>query len=196
MTDSDGILAGPTERTGPRGSVGRGLWVGVCLQTTPTPSLPMARRKSRMFKELALVKSENIGHTGSSNNIAKLLKQSAQFTSAYIDKVRISYHYDFSDTFGPDQPADLIGSTFYVTTSNTASPASTNVISATGTRGAGGTVTLDVKRRIVDNDFDDDSGNHALCVWVQTTDVDMPAGDVTGNFVLEVWGRWHSIESL
>ena len=150
----------------------------------------------RMFKELALVKSENIGHTGSSNNIAKLLKQSAQFTSAYIDKIRISYHYDFSDTFGSDVPDNLIGSTFYLTTSNTAAPSSSNVISATGTRGAGGTVTLDAKRSIKDNDFDDNSGFNALCIWVQTTDVEMTAGDVTGNFVIEAMGRWHAVESL
>ena len=153
----------------------------------------MARK--RMFKELALVKAENIGHTGSSIVIAKLLKQSAQFTSAYVDKVRISYHYDATDTFGADTPSNLIGSTFYCTTSNTVSPASANVISATGARGFGGTVTLDVKRRIVDNDFDDDSGNHALALWVQTTDVDMPAGDITGNFTIEVMGRWHQVLS-
>ena len=193
MTDSDGILAGPIERIGPAGSVGRGLWVGVCLQTTPHPPCPMARR--RMFKELALVKAENIGHTGGSIVIAKLLKQSAQFTSAYIDKVRISYHYDATDTFGADTPSNLIGSTFYVTTSNTSSPSSSNVVAATGSRGFGGTVTLDVKRRIVDNDFDDDSGNHALALLVQTTDVDMAAGDISGNFCIEVTGRWHSVES-
>ena len=153
----------------------------------------MARK--RMFKELALVKAENIGHTGGSLQIAKLLKQSAQFTSAYVDKVRISYHYDASDTFGADTPSNLIGSTFYVTTTNASVPSSANVVSATGSRGFGGTITLDVKRRIVDNDYDDDSGNHALCIWVQTSNVDMAAGDITGNFVLEVMGRWHSVES-
>ena len=148
-----------------------------------------------MFKELALIKAENIGHTGGSVVIAKLLKQSAQFTSAYIDKVRISYHYDASDTFGTDTPSNLIGSTFYVTNSNTSVPSSSNVVSATGSRGFGGTITLDVKRRIVDNDYDDNSGNQALALWVQTTDVDMPAGDITGNFCIEVMGRWHKVES-
>ena len=157
------------------------------------PPTSMARK--RMFKELALVKSENIGHTGSSILIGYLQKQSPQFTSAYVDKVRISYHYDASDTFGADVPSNLIGSTFYVTTTNGAVPSSSNVVSATGSRGFGGTITLDVKRRIVDNDFDDDSGNHALALWVQTSNVDMLAGDITGNFCLEVMGRWHSVVS-
>ena len=154
---------------------------------------PMARK--RMFKELALVKAEGLGHTGGSLQIAKLLKQSAQFTSAYIDKVRISYHYDFTDTFGADVPSNLIGTTFYCTTTNVSTPSSSTLVSATGGNGAGGTITLQVQRRITDNDYDDDSGSGALCVWAQTSNVEMAAGDVNGNFAIEVFGRWHSVET-
>ena len=31
VTDSDGTLAGPTERIGLTGTIGRGLWVGVSI---------------------------------------------------------------------------------------------------------------------------------------------------------------------
>jgi hypothetical protein len=37
VTDSDGILAGPTERIGPAGTIGRGLWVGVSIDYPYTP---------------------------------------------------------------------------------------------------------------------------------------------------------------
>ena len=37
MTDSDGILAGPTERIGPTGTIGRGLWVGVSIDYPLSP---------------------------------------------------------------------------------------------------------------------------------------------------------------
>jgi len=37
VTDSDGILAGPTERIGPTGTIGRGLWVGVSIDYPLSP---------------------------------------------------------------------------------------------------------------------------------------------------------------
>ena len=43
MTDSDGILAGPTERIGPIGTIGRGLWVGVSIDYPYTP-LPYGQK--------------------------------------------------------------------------------------------------------------------------------------------------------
>ena len=189
MTDSDGILAGPTERKRPGGWLGKGMWVGSYYRL-PLHRWTMARK--RMFKELALVTVDNVGHTGGATHVATIEKQSDQFTSAYVDKIRIAYHLDFTDTFGSDVPSNLIGTTFYLTNS-ASSPNSSTTISATGSDGAGGTITLDAKRSIKDNTIDSTSGQNAICIWVQTSNVEMAAGDVSANLAIEAFGRWHAV---
>ena len=150
----------------------------------------MARRKRRMFKQLANHKTENIGHTGGAVLLYKIDKQQASFTSAYLDKVRIAFHYDVTDesTVVPN----FIGSTFYLSTSDSSTD-SAYLVSATGSSGYGGTVTLDAKRSIRDEDEDNSRGDGALFVWVQPSDLNLPAGDITINAVAEAMGRWHQI---
>ena len=156
----------------------------------------MARRKKRMFKQIALIKAENIGHTGSWNPIAKLEKQQDQMTAAWVDKVRISYKLDVSgsDT-GNLANTQPLGVVFTASTASSA-PVSATLLSATGTRGGGGTVTLDISRLIRDNDYDADSGFGAIAIHVATTDPDLTAGDITGTFVIEAFGRWHNVLNI
>jgi len=144
-----------------------------------------------MFKQLALVKTENIGHTGGSYAIAAIKKQQDQFVSAYVDKVRIAYHLDVNDS--PTDRPDQVGISFYASTSGTSNPDSSNLIAVSATRGYGGTVTLDLKRAVRENEYDDDSGMGQIAIWVSCSDLDLAAGDVTLNAALEAYGRWHTI---
>ena len=194
MTDSDGILADPTERIGPTGCIGRGLWVGVCLQTTPTPHPSMARRKSKTYKQLSLVDSENIGHTGAFAVLAKLEKQQGAMRSAYIEKIRISYILDVTDTSADATPLLKNLGLVWTVCTDSGNPATGKIVSASGSRGNGGVVTLDVRRRIVDNDYDADSGVGALALGVESTNPDLDTGDVYLKAYIEVWGRWHILE--
>ena len=158
----------------------------------------MARRK--MFKQIALFKTENIGHTGGIVEIARFFKQQGQMSSAYIDKVRISWISDVTDTnWSADSEnspplAKNLGLLFFVCTNNTG-PDSEDIVGASASRGNGGVVTIEVKRRIVDNDFDENSGVGALSLLVSATNPDLAAGDITLNSVVEVWGRWHDVVS-
>ena len=167
----------------------RSGWESIFSYTSPLSEMPMARK--RMFKQLALVKTENIGHTGGSYAVAALKKQQDQFVSGYVDKVRIAYHLDVTDA--PSDRPDQVGVTFYASTSGTSSPSSSNLIAVTSTRGYGGTVTLDIKRAIRENEYDDDSGMGQIAIWVSMTDLDLAAGDVTLNAAFEAYGRWHTI---
>ena len=151
----------------------------------------MARRR-RMFKQLANAKTENIGHTGGSYVLYKIDKQQASFTSAYLDKVRIAYHLDITDA--PDDRPDDVGVTFYLSTSDSALT-SAYLVSATGSNGYGGTITLDAKRSIRDEEEANTRGDGALFVWAQASNLDLPAGDITINTVAEAYGRWHQISS-
>ena len=103
-------------------------------------------------------------------------------------------HYDVTDesTVVPN----FLGTTFYLTTSGTSNPATENCITASSKSGYGGTVTLLAHRRIVDNSYDDTSGTNALALWVQPSDLDLLAGDITINLVVEAFGRWHSMSGI
>ena len=152
----------------------------------------MARRR-RMFKQLSNNKTENIGHTGGIYNLYKIDKQQASFTSAWLEKLRIAYHLDVSDE-SATRPND-IGVTFYLSTSSS-SVDSAYLVSATGSNGYGGTVTLDAKRSIRDEGEDSSRGDGALYVHIQPSDLNLPAGDITVNCVAEAYGRWHQITGL
>jgi len=68
------------------------------------------------------------------------------------------------------------------------------IIAASASDGGGGVVTLPIKRRIVDNDFDASSGDNAIMLHARCTDT----GDNTYSItmIIETWGRWHAVNSL
>ena len=162
------------------------------FHNNPLHPVAMARKKRRMYKSLALVKTENIGHTGGNIVIAKVTKQQNQITSAYLEKLRVSYHMDSSDDLaGANRPA-FFGGQFTVATSNTTLSSDT-VVTSTGFRDFGGTCSLSVGRSIRDNATDTLEADGILYLWVSTTDLNLQAGDITGNFTIEAHGRWHEV---
>ena len=157
----------------------------------------MARRRQRFFKQIARVESENIGHTGGWNNLFYLKKQQGQMTSAYVDKIRISWIAQSVTDSAPSEEGDFplqknLGILFTLGTKDT-SISDDTLISASAGRGNGGVVTLEAKRTIKDNEFDDTTGFGQLQVGCQTTNPDLFNGDYTLYLVAEAWGRWHEI---
>ena len=150
----------PGARGCERGVVGAVLTHQTILRKSSCEQ-PMARRR-RMFKQLSNVKTENVGHTGGNYLLYKIDKQQASFTSAYLDKVRIAYHLDITDA-STERPND-VGVTFYLSTSDSA-VSSAYLVSATASNGYGGTITLDAKRSIRDEEEASTRGDGALFVW-------------------------------
>jgi len=145
-----------------------------------------------MFKSLALAKFENLGDAGGWQPLCKIDKQQGQMTAAWVDKVRISFILE-GDTGGTS--SEKLGYLFAVTNkatlSGTDSDNSPYIISASASRGGGGVVTLPVKRRVMDNDFDETTGFGALQVHVRATDTGSETPALT--MVIETWGRWHQV---
>jgi len=123
--------------------------------------------------------------------------------SAYIDKVRVSW------VIGSDEAADAQGQGLLFVAShddalNSTTPSENdgNVIAASASRGGGGVVTLDIKRRIT-IDYDGAStdtlallaGTSGAPVWLHIYKSDTNANaDI--YLVVETWGRWFSATSL
>ena len=146
-----------------------------------------------MYKKIATTSLEDIGSGGGTVSIAKFTKQEAGMTSAYIDKVRVSFILE--DIAGSATNTIPFGWLWTVITSGTSSDSHNGEYivgaSASGHSG-GGVVTIPVNRRIVDNDFDSNSGQNALLLVLEATDATVTA-DVDVRLVIETWGRWHEV---
>ena len=147
----------------------------------------MARK---MFKQLARLEEQNVGHTGSATVLCAFEKQQDGMVSAYLDKVRYSFVADISG-YESDKIQNL-GYLFWLSTSNSDS-SSEFVISASAARGNGGVISLDCKRSIKENSANPDTGFGRVYLWCSTTDPDLTAGDITIHGYVEAFGRWHQI---
>ena len=135
-----------------------------------------------------------MGAAGSWNPIAKLVKSQDQLTSAYVDHVRISFILE-GDASG--STTEQLGYLFCATTKETLSGTDSSntpyIISGSASRGGGGVVTLPIKRRIVDNDYDDNSGQGAVSIQARMTDTGAESYNIT--MIVEAFGRWHNLET-
>ena len=153
-----------------------------------------------MFKQISNVHLEDVAQNNDWSSFLKLEKQDPSMRSAYIDKVRVSWILETENT-------DNVGCLFVASHDNaldSTTPANNdgNVIAASASRGAGGVVTLDIKRRIT-IDYDGAStdtldllrGTSGAPVFlhIMTTDIDSTVGVY---LVVETWGRWFTAESL
>ena len=194
MTDSDGILAGPTERMDPAGCIGRGLWVGVCSSTPSTPQSIMARKR-RNFKLVSNVHTETIANNDWSSFL-KIEKANDSLVSAWVDKVRISF-------IASEEEAEVNTGLLFVASmdpelnSSTPSENDGQVISASASSRGSGVVTLDIKRRIEENGTPTSvhPSRTGLPIFLHVRSANL--GEQTGAYlVVETWGRWHKCESL
>ena len=160
----------------------------------------MARRKKKMFKQISNVHLEDVAQNNDWSSFLKLEKQDPSMKSAYIDKVRISWVLEAEHN-------DSVGCLFVASHDNaldstTPSNNDGNVIAASASRGAGGVISLDIKRKIT-IDYDGSAADTLqllqgtagapVFLHIMTTDIDSTVGVY---LVIETFGRWFSATSL
>ena len=153
-----------------------------------------------MFKQISNVHVENVSD-GDWSSFLTLQKQDPSMTSAYIDKVRISWVCTTNNSTDASNGLLFVASHDIALNSTTASANDGNVISATASRGHAGVATLDIKRRITTVDVSDTEiralleGTTGAPVWLH---VHKATNGGAQNFllVIETYGRWFKATSL
>ena len=160
----------------------------------PVAMAKYSRRKPKMYKDLSFVSVKNLGSSGAPIAIMRVQKQQGQMTSAFIKNLRI--HCILNDVSGASTPSsDMpVNFMFYATTTGSSVPTSGNCIAAAATGYGGGSVNLTLNRVIRDNDYDPNSGDHAIAIWAECTDATVTA-DIELKLVAESYGRWHEVVS-
>ena len=161
----------------------------------------MARRKSKMFKQISNVHIESVADTDWSSFL-KLEKQDPSMRSAYIDKIRISYVLNSEESTGENQGLMVVASYDAALDSTTAANNDGNVIAATARHGNAGTISLPIQRRIT-VDYDGASADTlTLLQGMSGAPIYLHLQkSTTGSteafyLVIETWGRWFSATSL
>jgi len=159
----------------------------------------MARRKSNMFKQISNVHIENISDNDWSSFL-KLEKQDPSMKSAYIDKVRIS----FVTLTGVERDAGLLIVASHDEALDSTTPSNNDgyMIAASASRGGGGVITLDIKRRITMDYVGSNAEVQKLLTGSSGAPIYLHAHKATAEadqdfyLVVETWGRWFTAESL
>ena len=130
----------------------------------------MAKRK--MFKTFTNAHLEGLGSDGNWNLFATIDKQQAQITSAYLEKVRLSYIlYDLPASGDPAGCGIMFCASIQDTLdSAVASNNDGKIIAAAAGRMNGGTVVLDVKRSIKSNAEEIGRADGPVYLFVRNTD--------------------------
>ena len=152
-----------------------------------------------MFKQISNVHVESVSDNDWSSFI-KYEKQDPSMKSAYIDKVRIS----FVTLSGTERDSGLLFVASHDDALDSSTPSNNDgyMIASGASRGGGGVVTLDIKRRITM----DYVGTNAEVQKLLTGSSGAPiylhvhkaSAESAQNFylVVETWGRWFTAESL
>ena len=149
-----------------------------------------------MFRKAIEMHLEDLGSAGNWNTFA-YLKKLQEFQSAYVDYIKITWITSDIDNDGGSvaatRGASVAGTMFAVNnTTNTPFSSEGNIISCAAGSARGGSVTLPVKRRIVDNDVDQTRNDGRLYVWARSTDY-TNNDDLKLLVFLEVFGSFHDV---
>ena len=155
-----------------------------------------------MFKQISNVHVETLADAPDWSSFLKLEKQDASMKSAYIDKVRISYVYNTEESSETHLGLLFVASHDNALDSSTSANNDGNVIAASASRGAGGVISLPIRRRItMDYDSADAAvlellkGSSGAPIYLHARQQESgSAADI--YFVVETWGRWFSATSL
>jgi len=150
-----------------------------------------------MYKQVNNVHTETIGDSDwSSFMIYK--KQDNSMTSAYIDRVKISWVVNQEDNPNSKQQGFLFASSLdSALDSDTPANNTGNIISATACNGGGGVAYLDIKRRITSNETQhsttESTSGFPIYLHVRSSEI----GEETSLYVIiETWGRWFEATDL
>ena len=152
-------------------------------------------RKSKMFKMLNNVHTENLGVGGNWNSFARIEKQQNQMVSAYVDKVRLSYVLDTEISDAADCGIMIVASVSDTLDNTTPANNDEFIIAAGAGRLIGGILTLDLKRTIKSNAENLNRGDGEIYLFARMTDQTSESnGEIYIN--METHGRWLSVVSL
>ena len=183
------------------------MWLGQHkpnkFHNNPPRPVAMARRKNRMFKQISNVHVETVADAPDWSSFLKIDKQDSAMKSAYIDKVRISW------VLNTDEGSDNAGTGLLFCASHdnaldSSTPSNNDgqVIAASASRGGGGVVTLDIKRRVtMDYDGSDASilqllkGSSGAPVFLHIRQAEKNQS-LAVYMIIETWGRWFEATSL
>ena len=161
----------------------------------------MAKKKSKMFKQISNVHVEDV-NVQDWSSFLKLEKQDPSMKSAYVDKVRISWILDSDESTDPNEGILFVASHDNALDSTTPSNNDGNIISASASRAGAGVVTLDIKRRITIDYDGADAGVLELLEGTSGAPIYLHAyksntGSAASYYlVVETWGRWLTATSL
>ena len=148
--------------------------------------------KGNLFKSVSTVHIESIANATWSS-FAVLDKMQDSFSSAYIEKVRISFVLNEEET--EVNTGLLFVSSLDNTMSATASDNDGQIISATASRGGGGVATLPIQRSIRNNATVSNSSQAGDPIYLHVRAANI--GETTSAYlVIESWGRWHKCDSI
>jgi len=155
----------------------------------------MARKRRSNFKLVSNVHLETIANNDWSSFL-QLEKQNDTLKSAWIEKVRISW------VAGQEETEVNTGLLFVASMDpalNSVTPSENDgqVISASASRGGAGVVTLDIRRRVLENGTATavHPSRTGLPIFLHVRSADI--GETTSAYlVVETWGRWHKATSL
>ena len=160
----------------------------------------MARKKSKMFKQISNVHVESVADTDWSSFLF-LEKQDPSMRSAYIDKVRISWCVNTDEPTDPNTGLIFVASHDQALNSTTPSANDGNIIASTASRGGAGVAVLDIKRRITMGDVNDVDIRALLesttgaPIWLHMYKSTV-GSDTDFYLVIETYGRWFSATAL
>ena len=137
------------------------------------------------------------------SSFLKISKQEDSMRSAYVHKARITWTLDSDEgTDNAGMGFMFVASTDNALSSTTPSDNDGQIISASASRGGGGVVTLDIRRRITTNydgadaqilDLLKGSGDAPIYLHAYKSDTNASANLF---LVVEVWGHFHDTEAL
>ena len=165
------------------------VWGGVYIESPPT--IHMAKKRT-LFKTVSNVHVESIANATWSS-ILRLDKMQDSFNSAYVEKVRISFVSGEDDS--DENQAWLFCSSLDDTMSATAANNDGQVISASATSGAGGVVTLPVKRSVRSNETPSGTSEAGNPIYIHIRAAATGA-EQKAYMIIETWGRFHKATAL
>ena len=159
----------------------------------------MAKKKSKrkMYKQVSNVHIEAVTD-GEWSSFMIYKKQENSMTSAYIDRVKISWVLNQEDNPNSKLQGFLFASSLdSALDSSTAGNNTGNIISCTGVNGGGGVAYLDIKRRIISNESQhsttESTAGWPIYLHVRSSEI---GEDTSLYVVVESYGRWFEATDL
>lgn len=163
---------------------------------------------AKQYRQMIEHHNENTGSAGAWNSFGKISKltNAPQIHSGYVDKVRINYilddivNVDGGDSIRSSFPFGVLFAASYEDSlftidgdANQLAP--DHMVAVTARNGSAGSVTLPIKRRIMENADDVSEKDGYIYLWMKTTDLTTD-DTLKWRMYIETFGRWVETNGL